>query len=76
MFLEGFIGDELRRIDNERHRRINPVIASFQTTNRTPSGRTARERFGAAMIRAGARVSGSRVNDCLEDVLKPASAHS
>lgn len=67
MVLEAFIGDELRRIQNEHHRRIDPLIASFLSTHRTAPKRAFRARAGAVLIRAGARLAGSQVAVCPEE---------
>lgn len=73
MFLEGFIGDELRRLRDEEHRRINPDLESFYASRTAGPRRTLRGRVGTALIRAGARLSGLRVDDCLENPLNPAA---
>lgn len=70
MFLEGFIGDELNRIRNEQFSRINPMIASFSYGRDAGCFSSVRARVGTGLIRAGARLSGVRVDDCL-DVVSP-----
>lgn len=74
MLLEAFIGEELTRINNERHSRINPGAASFLSTPRTTGRGAYRARIGTALIRAGAWMSGARVDDCLDGALEPVGA--
>lgn len=72
MFLEGFIGDELNRIRSEEFRRINPPIASYLGDHQGRRPEPMRARIGTGLIRAGAWLSGARVDECLDDVA-PAS---